>query len=378
MKTTTRNVFGGLALTAALVSGCGDEEFAAFLGRQLNFLLVPNTASTNVDIRLLEQGSGIPGPGVQVGTGNHPTMVAITPNGALAYVPNADEVGTISYFNINPDNSNFAQSPTSPAPVDFPPCTVNIHPGGRFLYAVGDNDITGFGIGDSGFLTPLGDTTFEFGGKGTVGITPGAFFRDGQFFFHNAGDLGVAEFQVNSDTGALNQLEGIGIDGRVTSITRLPNSEILLVARRDFGQEPARAELLQGHSSGVLESYRVEANGATTFIDAEPFEADPMGVVASTRGFAYVGTISPGSGVLAFQVDANGNISNEVAFAAGGQDSSYPGVDPSGNFVFVSAQSTNQVFGFRIDEGGNMITLNGSPFTGYSAPGVPTLAFYQL
>lgn len=379
MKTTTRNLFGGLALTAALISGCGDEEFAAFLGRQLNFLLVPNTASTNVDIRLLEQGSGIPGPNVQVATGEHPTMVAITPNGALGYVPNAVEPGSITGYNIDASNSNFVQAPGSPTPVDFPPCTLNIHPSGRFMYAVGDNDITGFGIGETGALTPLANTSFEFGGKATVGITPGAFFRNGQFFFHNAGFEGVVAFEVNGDTGALTgDLPVIQGEGPSTSIARLPNTEILLVARRDFGQEDARSEQLQGHSDGVLESYRIEANGSATFLDSEPFQADPMGVVASTRGFAYVGTQSTGSGVLAFQVDANGNISNEVAFAAGAEDSSYPGVDPSGNFVFVSAQNTNQVFGFRIDDVGNMITLAGSPFTGYSTPGVPTLAFYQL
>ena len=374
MKTKTRNVLGGMALTVALISGCGEDEFNRFI-RELNFLLVPNTALTNVDIRLLEQGTGIPGPGVQVGAQNHPTMVAITPNGSLGYIPNA-ESNSITGYAITPENSNFNQASGSPTTLAFGPCTLNIHPGGRFMYAVGDNDVTGFGINDDGSLSPLGGTTLEFGGKATVGITPGAFFRDGRFFFHNTGFEGVAEFQVDGNTGELTPLEGIEVDGQATSVTRLPNSEILLVARR--GNEPARAELLQSEGNfGVLESYLVNENGSTTFVDAEPFFADPMGVVASTRGFAYVGTCSTGSGVLSFQVDANGNISSETAFAAGAEDSSYPGVDFSGNFVFVSAENTNQVFGFSIDANGNMITLNGSPFTGYTAPGVPTLAHYQ-
>ena len=393
---TACGLFAGL-LGLSLI-GCGsEEEFAVFplpfptptsstTPTSFEFLVVPNSKATpgSVSVRQVDLASGttaeLPGSPVQVASNsleNDPTMVVFSADQRFAYVPNANS-NLISAFSLDRANSRLVAVPGSPfASGVNPTCSVAIHPNGRFLFCGGGDQVTTFSIAtDTGALTPVPDSSRFIGSKGFIAPNPSLLTNNGQFLYIPGGDDGIYGFSVNAANGLLTQIPLGSQHGTVEAIALHPNGQQLCAPVRSL--VPARTEVLPTvQTTDVVRSLTIQGDGTLTRSFDEPIAFTPCGVTFSQAGRLYVGSRGS-SGVFGFNVNgttgAFSALNQGQGFPAGTVDSCFPVVDPSDQFLYVSALGDNQVFGFRIGSEGNLTSVPGSPFGNVLGPAVPAVA----
>lgn len=134
-------------------------------------------------------------------TGSGPAGIALTPNGAYAYVTNYNDK-SVSQFTLGSNVPSTAPAPT--VPTDAGPAVVVVDPAGKHVYVANYNNGSGdtisqFTIGSSGGLTPMSQPTVTTGfGPVSMAIDPSG----SRLYVVNESDQTVWGYSVGAN-GAL-------------------------------------------------------------------------------------------------------------------------------------------------------------------------------
>jgi DNA-binding beta-propeller fold protein YncE len=310
------------------------------------------------------------------GPGCTPRGIALTPNGATAYVVNSDS-DTLSVFRVG------VQGALQPDPrivkTGDEPWGATVAPNGRTLYVTntGDATVSAYRIGLDGTPIRLGDfrTTSDHP-KQTV-LSP-----DGRFLYLSYAD---AEETADSPSRVVTRF-AVRLDG-----TLGPAQDVAKVGPADFGIAISPdGGLVYVASVGARNvwGFRRGADGSLTPVPGSPFAApDPTGLKVTPDGqHLYVAgsddISSPPGGLLGFTILADGSLkptadsplptpdTAEVAAVA---------ITPDGRDVFAAIRDTSQVVAAEIGSGGALKEATGSPFpTGGERPLSQSIAVRQV
>jgi 6-phosphogluconolactonase (cycloisomerase 2 family) len=268
----------------------------------------------NIDGGDGDGGTLAPVPGSPVAIGAHPIAIAVDPAGKLTFVGTG---GGVYVHSVDPSTGALTPVTGSPFATDRSPIFLAVDPSGRFLYLADGTtgSVHGYGIDrTTGVLTELAGSPF-----GTPTVRAGAIACDplGRFVFTAGG--GVSALALDATTGALTLVTGSPFSHDVNS-----DAEAADIAVDPLGRFVYATSVPNGH----LSVFSIDAaSGALSPVAGSPFDA----------GF------SP------YSVTA----------------------EPSGHFVYVGNDDSQDVSGFAVGASGAMVPIAGSPFTaGGLQPGI--------
>jgi 6-phosphogluconolactonase len=328
---------------------------------------VTNAVSGDVSSLAIGKGASLTPLGKPVSTGGKfPRGIALTPNGATAYVVNSDS-STLSVFRVG------VRGALQPDPqilkTGAEPWGATVAPNGRTLYVTNTADATvsAYRIGPDGTPTRLGDfrTTSDHP-KQTV-LSP-----DGRFLYLSYAD---ADETADSPPRVVTRF-AVRADG-----TLGPGQDVAKVGPADFGiaiSPDGSLVYVASVGSRSVWGFRRGADGSLTPVPGSPFPApDPDGLKVTPDGkHLYVAASddvsSPPGGVVGFTILADGSLkptadsplptpdTAEVAAVA---------ISPDGRDVFAAIRDTSQLVAAEIGPGGTLKEAPGSPFaTGGDRP----------
>jgi 6-phosphogluconolactonase (cycloisomerase 2 family) len=250
------------------------------------------------------------------------------------YVTNAKATpGLITAYGIDYQSGALSQLADSPIPSGGnDPVTIVAHPNSKYLYvlnhAQGSSNVVLFDVGTDGKIYPE-QTTAVVSGDGLVGTFPIAAAVDpaGKFLFVTfqylnnytavlPGPGGIATFPINAD-GTLG--------------TPLNNTTI------------------GGATVGSPMPYI-------------PVGDNPVGIVIPATGVLLAFTENTTTGALT-PVPGSYPTTTYPSGVAAGTTPSAIAEDPSGHFIYVTDQATNQLYGYSVTAGGAPLAMLASPFT---------------
>jgi 6-phosphogluconolactonase len=291
------------------------------------------------------------------GGGGHQTAYVITPlnSGVLA-------------FHINNSTGNFTQILGSPYPTGISPTAVLIHPSRKFAYIAnaGEANISLFKIEKSDALTEVTPRT-------PTGKNPSALAMDSTgslLFAANTGSNTVTAYSIDSGSGVLTASTAApALTGfSPVRLAIAPSGKFLFVAN-------------QGSAS--ISGFAIDSSGGLTATSNSPIPVgkgpnwiafDPSGkflYVASLLDGDFSGfTIDSASGAL---TPMNGSPYGVVTTSTTITPLSSLVVDSSGKYLYVTSQSSNNVYAFTIDaNSGVPSAITTSPAPPYAAGTAPS------
>ena len=303
------------------------------------------------------------------GPGCTPRGIALTPNGATAYVVNSIS-STLAVFRVG------AEGALEPYPRLFKtgqePWGATVAPNGRTLYVTdtADRTISAYHIAADGTPTRFAAfrTTSDFP-KQTV-LSP-----DGRFLY-----LSYADGDETEDSPAR----------PITRYAVLPDGS--LAPPQDVAKaEPANYGITMSPDGGLLyvtsnvaqdvRGFRVGKDGSLTPVPGLPESVpDAVGLKVTPDGqhlyvCANLDTGSPLGGLYGFTIHADGSLTPTADSPAQTDGTAAIAITPDGGDVFANVQDKNQVVAFTIGERGTLKQAIGSPFlTGGMRPLSQSLA----
>jgi 6-phosphogluconolactonase len=314
----------------------------------------------------------VPGSPFAAGTGGNPdtNSVAIDPFGNFVYATNEND-DTISAWRIDPSTGGLVQVPGSPfaaAGAGFHHAnSVKVHPSGRFLYVPIERDHTIFAYAinsSTGALTPLPGSPFPItgatGANDSIALDPSGHFL---YVTNNQAGGHVFAFTIDPGTGALAMIAGSPFSAGDNPDSVIVDPSGRFVYAGNFISEDISAYSINS-STGALTPIGTFAAGGS----ADEVTVDP------SRRFLYTANdgmnIGP-PGVGAFRINQSTGALTTITgspFAAGAEPSGVT-VDPTGRFLLVANESSNDVSSFIIDPStGALTAVAGSPFAAGSEP----------
>ena len=184
----------------------------------------------------------------------------------------------------------------------------------------------------------------------------------------NNGSGNVSGFAINPATGVLTPIPGnpVAVGTSPAQVALTPNGKFAYIATSS-GQQIAAFTI--DPTSGALTPIP-GSPFATPFVKGQPY---PGIAVEPQSRFLYMTSLNDGR-IAGFAIDAATGALTPVPgspYVAGTNSSGLPAFSPSGNFVYVTNQSTaGSVTGFAMDQATGALTpIPGSPFP---AGGTPT------
>ncbi|HET7207762.1 MAG TPA: beta-propeller fold lactonase family protein [Terriglobales bacterium] len=249
-----------------------------------------------------------------------PSAIVIDPSHAFAYVANAGS-NTVESYSFDLNGSMIKVATQS---VGITPVALAMDSAGKFLFVAnqGSNSISVFTIGSGGSMTPVATGTcaaspascFLVNHPAALAITPSTNF----LFVADQVDNVVVTFQVDPATGLLSpnrQLPPVGVGASPSGLAMDSGGNFLFVAN---------------HGSNDLSAFTVASSNSLL-----------PGNLTSIAGSPFATGLGP-------------------AGAA---------VDPSGQFLYVTDQNSNEVSGFRIRAVSGLLSkLSASPYSTGVAP----------
>jgi 6-phosphogluconolactonase (cycloisomerase 2 family) len=329
------------------------------------FAYVANRNDTTVSIYLVDVGTGqlrhhgyVADVAAQIG----PESLALDPSNRFLYVANAD--GSVTGFTIAATTGVLTEILGSPFPAPVVAgvgrISLAVHPSGQFLYVADANTaVIGFTIDPtSGALTLIGAFSTATGPE-AVRVDPTGRFA----YVANAGSNNVSGFTIDRTTGALTPMPGSPFPsgGAPESVVVDPSGRFAYVANGN-----------SGNVSGYIIN---QTTGVLSPIAGSPFAAgnNPSDVtVDPSARFVYVAN-SGSIDVSGYSINAATGALSPIAgspFPAGTAPSSVPVwviADPSGRFVYVANDFSNDVSHFSVDVTTGALTPS-TPVTARDAP----------
>jgi len=229
--------------------------------------------------------------------------------------------------------------------------------------------ITAYAIDyQSGALIPLSDSPIASGGNNpvTVVAAPNGLF----LYVINQGTSTVVEFAINSDgtitsKNTYNVLAG-NATASPTSAAIDPAGKFLYVtSQHQTGTT----------GPGALSTFPINTDGSLgTALSVIALGDNPAGItIPATGGFVYVVdqesplTSSAHGVLLAYTQNTTTGVLTPVTGSyfngvAAGTTPSAIAEDPSGHFIYVTDEATNQLYGYTVSNGGAPLAMLNSPF----------------
>jgi 6-phosphogluconolactonase len=320
-----------------------------------------------------------------------PTGLAISPSGKHLYVTTygAPGITSIFAFAIAPSNGALSAVPGSPFQVAVHARVSAITPSGKFLYLANEDEglnkssVSGFSIdADSGALRAVPGSPFD-SGYCTRDV---AIDRSSRFLY-------LAGCAIVPDRGAISVLSGFSINnnGALSPIAKSP----FQVGQSELLEPPIAVTVHPSdrfvfapdvHSSSIWVFNLDLGNGNLAPVAGSPFLVgfpnipNQPGAIAIDPGgqFAYVVTyrgsadgVDNAGGLWGFKVDSGiGSLRPLAAMPyRTGDTPTNAIVEPSGKYIYVSNRQNDSVSAFKIDAGGTLTPVPGSPFRVIQEPG---------
>jgi len=297
------------------------------------------------------------------GSSSHQTAYVITPlnSGVLA-------------FHINNNTGSFTQILGSPYPTGISPTTVLVHPSGKFAYIAnaGESNISLFTIDKSAALTEVMPRT-------PTNRNPASMVMDAAgslLFCANTGSNTITAYSIDPGSGALTPspaspvLTGFGPIRLAIS----PSGKFLYAAN-------------QGSAS--ISGFAVDSSGGLTSVPNSPIHVGqgPNWIAFDPSGkFLYVASLLEGD-FSGFTVDGtsgaltamNGSPYGVVSSSTTVTPLSSLVVDSSGKYLYVTSQSSNNVYAFTIDASSGVPTaITATPAPPYAAGTAPSFIITDI
>jgi 6-phosphogluconolactonase len=274
----------------------------------------------------------------------------------FAAIPATNQVAV---FREDPNSGILTALANSPFAAGIAPEALLLHPSGKYLYVAnsGESNISLFSIAPStGILTEISRT-------GTGGLTPVLMAMDsagGFLYVANAISGNLSVFSMGSD-GTLTLLATTSLGIIPTGLAVSPGKFVFIGG--SLGQV------------GQVEVWGLSSGTLTNLVGLFPTSSNttPSGLVVDSSG--------------SFLFTANGNGSNsisEFSIGAGGILSQLPGfplgepsgvtspvsliIDPSGKYLYVANQGSNNLAAYSVVTGGGLTVLANSPFGTIKSP----------
>jgi 6-phosphogluconolactonase (cycloisomerase 2 family) len=233
-------------------------------------------------------------------------------------------------------------------------------PAGKFLYVSdpGTDEIHVFSISTNGTLTEIASSPFFVGNPtGTPDAAGLAMDSAGQFLYAtDPGNSSVAAFKVTSSTGALTAI-GAPLLAGISPQQAVVDSSGQFLYAPDFGDS----------LGGVLTFGINGSTGAltqpTTF---DSLRSGPLGV--ATQGqFVYV-SAQGSNQVVALAINSAGALSIVAAYPTGQKPTGIV-LDPTGKYLYVANNTDSTISAYNVNASSGALTeMNGSPFAAGAAP----------
>jgi 6-phosphogluconolactonase (cycloisomerase 2 family) len=308
--------------------------------------------------------------------GNGANSIAVTPNNKFLFVGTGD--GPINAFLVNFDGTLTGAGFLNAGNVRG----LATDAAGAFLYASNYNgsQIQVFSINQTtGALTALPALTVSLSGKPLGMVTDGA----GHLYvaldlLPSAGQVG--QFTINPSTGALTAIAApIAAEITPDRLALTPNGAFLYAAN---------------YFSGTISAYAIGGGGALTAVGSPVSVGNvawrPQGIAVSNTGSHLVVTLNFSgitNNVQVYSIAGNGGLTAVGSAVAAGSQASGVTFDPTGRFVYVSNNGSNNITKFVFTAGAlgnaeNFATGAGPRFLLARpvplAPGVPALSTWAL
>jgi DNA-binding beta-propeller fold protein YncE len=298
------------------------------------------------------------------GAETEPVSIAISPNGAHAYVTDSGSAahpgpGSVAAFDLT--SSGGLLPIAGSFPTGSKPLGNAITPDGRFMYVVNrdSKNVTGFEIQSSGAIAPLAGSPFPSGGEGT-GI---ALSADGRTVYTPNSGGTLSALRVGSD-GTLTPIAGspfpAGALPWAAAVT--PDGRFLFVVDKE---------------SGDISRYAIGADGTPALLPgATPVGGTSPTAIAIAPDGQHLYVIYSG-GVAGFAISPAGALTPVPGSPVGVPNARVGVVAPDGSKLYVGAKGAGaNVSGFAIGPDGSLTGLGSSPFaSGIDTPDVQAMAF---
>jgi 6-phosphogluconolactonase (cycloisomerase 2 family) len=290
------------------------------------------------------------------GPGCRPRGIAVTPNGATAYVVNS-ESDTVAVFRI--DGRGALQKNPQLVDTGDEPWGATVSPDGRTLYVTNtaDPSISAYRINADGSLgTPAVTKTPWDHPKVTV-LSP-----DRRFLYVSYAD---AEETADSPprvitryavlpNGTLGTRQDVAKTGQANyGMTMSPDGGLLYVTSNV-------AQIVQGFRVGVDGSLKPVPGLPPSVPDAVGLRVTPDG--QHLYVCANLDTGSPPGGLYGFTINADGSLTPTADSPAQTDGTASVAITPDGRDIFANVQDLNEVLAFTIGSGGTLTQAKGSPF----------------
>ena len=333
---------------------------------------------------------------------------------------------TVSVFSVNATTGALTEVTNSPFTVNAVCPRVSVHPNGKWVY-ITDNSggaVEAYSIDGSGNLTLLSVVSDSGAANSSV------FSSDGKYLFTADGDAFVSAFQIDGATGVLTNLGAtnawtagssfvpllytIAIAGNylyagnqapvfpvpaaqpyVYGFTVNASGNPVSISGSPWITPGVMAGFLAADWNGSflyagtvniggtiqdIYGYKVNSNGSLTALTGPPLfggsQCDFWQMVFEPRNkFVYV--VDANAGAWAYSFDSTTGTLAKVTgspFAAGTNPQTLA-ADPSGKFLYVANESSNDISGYTINQNTGALTSMGSTFTFSSMTNPYTIAF---
>jgi 6-phosphogluconolactonase len=323
---TVDELTGAYGAVAGSPFPAGGSPTTVTIEPQGKFAYVTNSSSDTISAYAIDVASGALRPLTHGASGlGNPAAIAADPGGRIAYVAN-NRSGRISQYSIQGATGVFGQSPISTAAAATSIVSVAVEPRGRFVYAVNEvpyDVATGTTPPGNVFAYSLDAST------GALTAAPGSPFPTGKspkaIAFDPGGNFAYVANYASQDL----------------SIYAIDRTTGALVSK---GSGPPVC------NGGFPKSITVDPRGTFVFVTGVT-----NGGVPTTDGYITVCAIDASTGALSGLTNNN--------FWLSGQSSAAVAAEPSGKFVYVVNNGSNDVSAYAVDAGtGTLTPVAGSPF----------------
>ena len=349
--------------------------------------------STTISSYVIDSNSGAITPSSRIPLAlnqTEPTSLAITPSGKYLYVTSYGSSGTAIFaFAIAPSDGKLTALSGTPPPIGVHTMASVVAPSGKFLYLANENQdsttssISGFSIDpDSGALRPIAGSPLEAGRCArdiTIDPSNRFLYVAGCAIVQNRGSISVLIGYTINSNGALSPIANSPFPVGTSGVLEPPTSVAVHPTDRFiYTPDPFSSSIWVFNldsRSGTLSP----AAGSPFMVGFPNVTNQPGAIAIDPSGqFVYVVTnrgaisaVDTVGGIWGFKADS-GNGSLRPVAATPYRTGDAPAnaiIDPSGKYVYVANRQNDSVSAFKIDVGGGLTPLAGSPFRVMLEPG---------
>ncbi len=327
-----------------------------------NYLLFIGTYSANIYIYSMNRETGQLKYFGKSSTTSNPSYLTIHPNNKWLFAVNENSPGSISSFDIK-DSSSLVLTSTTPSKGDAP-CYVSIDNSGKYVLTANYNSgsIASIPIKLDG---TLGNAVFTDQHTGSsVNVN-----RQSSPHAHSILPFSLNNLIYSADLGT-DQIFCYKIDTTSGILTTVSKTSITAGSARHIAFHPNNKWIYEiNELSGTIEEFSLDiTSGKLNYLQTYSILKNSSDVaaaadihIAPNGKFLYATNRDPENLIAIYSIDQqNGNLTLLGTVSSGGKTPRNFAIDPSGSFLLVANQNSNNILIFSIDKTSGMLTQVGN------------------